>query len=411
MTMYRRETFKVTLFVGSLVAILALGSIDLERDISKLLSGSLIDKPKLIYGDILSTEYMTSIEKYNNEQFVYSDFLIEDYYALNRLLSRNTFDDAYAFKKDDEIVTFNNSNVDNAATDLNLNRIYQMSEYLKLNDIPFYNITAPESGIFYLDETPDYFQNDSVEVYDHITSTLDNKGVKNINLYEYFNELSESKDSSLYYRLDNHWKTETAFDVYEHILAVAKADGNEFNDDVEFNKDIIEDIFSGAYGRKFAYGYRYLQKKDEYTVIYPKNDSTYTITDIFTNESYTGNYFDIAYLSNVDHLENYEHIYNVNNQITNKAVVNNNIHNGKTVLVLGDSFSKSITLYLTQNFETVINLDTRGLQSGQAFEYVSNNIENIDLVLGIHSGGAVAHNTSAFDYFGQMDIESLIGIN
>lgn len=405
-----KQRFKVTVFTFSLAAVYGAMFISIDEEISNLLNGSLAQKPIIkSYGEILDKSFMNNFEKYKKNQYLYRDFLIEDYYAFNRLLQRNYYNGIYMTGSDNENAntviydtTYNKENLDSSIENVTI-----LNEYLTHNNVPYYYFLAPDSSVFNLELYPDYLKSESIEIYDYTFNELEKNGVNAYNLYDYMNNNLVDKSESLYYRLDNHWTVETALDVYGHMVNTMIEDGVGINGDVEFNLDTYEDMFCGWYGSRLAYGYRYNQVKDTYTVAYPKSEYNYTVKSAYNDNSFEGNYYTVANLHNITKQQKYLHLYNYSvGNATNNIIINNDIDNDKTAVIIGDSFSKPVVLFLTQNFKRVIALDNRSVASGQTYEFIRDNLENIDVVIGLNTISSNNENPSCFNYFGDNIIKT-----
>lgn len=89
-TEFSKQRFKVAVFTFALAAVYGMMFVSLDEEISYLLSGRLTEKPTIKgYNEIFDKLFMNTYEKYKKDQYVYRDFLIEDYYAFNRLLQNN----------------------------------------------------------------------------------------------------------------------------------------------------------------------------------------------------------------------------------------------------------------------------------------------------------------------------------
>lgn len=403
-TEFSKQRFKVTIFTFGLTAVYVTMFISIDEEISNLLSGRLTQKPTIkSYSEIFDKSFMNSYEKYKKNQYVYRDFLIEDYYAFNRLLQRNYYGGIYMTESNtdntDTVVystTYNEENLNSSIDNITL-----LNEYLTYNNVPYYYFLAPDSTVFNLDLYPDYLNNDSVKMYNYTINQLEQNGVDTYNLYEFMSENLVGKYDRLYYRLDNHWTTETALSTYDYIVNTIRNDGVDVASSPVFNTDTYEDMFVGFYGAKLAYGYRYNQLKDNYTAVYPQSDYNYTVKNVFSDNSFDGNYYSIGSLHNINKKPKYLHLYNYTvGNATNNIIINNDIDNDKTVVVIGDSFSKPVALFLTQNFKRVIALDNRQVESGKAYEFIRDNIDNIDAVVGLNAISSNNETVSCFEYFG-----------
>lgn len=397
-----KERIKVAAFVTPLILGSSIMFVSLDEKYSFLLSGAVAQKPQIeSYQEILDTSYMKKFEKYLKDQFVYRDTFIEDYYAFNRSLQKNNFNTFYITESNGKDVVLNQVKFNKDSLDWSIDNIVSLNEYLKFNEIPYYYFLAPDASAFTTDLAPDYLKSDAIEMYDYVINELEKEGVETYNLYNYMNEELKGTHESLYYRLDNHWTIETVLDVRDELCNYLIQNGIDLNTDTTFTTTTFEDIFTGGYGLQVAYGYRYNQIKDDYTVAIPNSDYQYTVKSINGDSELTGNFNTIANVKNINHKEKYRSTYGTNfPNPTNSIITNETISNDKTVLVIGDSFSKSMALFLTQNFKRVIMIENSDANSGKTYEFIRDNIEDIDVVIGLNTIESNNGPRGKFDYFG-----------
>ncbi len=314
----------------------------------------------------------------------------------------NTASSRYYTDVDGEYMAVNSIEFNKELLDDSISNIVILDAFLKENDVPFVYCTVPNSTSLKGNSLPTYMNNDATKTYDYVLSSLNENDVNTIDILDYFNNDTSISKGDLYYKFDNHWKTTTELEVSNYILEQLNYDFTTL-DETNMNLDTYEDYFVGHYGRYIGYGYRYNQTKDEYTVIYPKENVEYTVQDLKDNSTMSSNYLGVYNLGNITKKEKYTQIYDTNygSNISNKIIVNNAIDNDKTIVILGDSFSKSITAFLSLNFKTVVQIDNRSINDGDAFRYIEQNIDDIDLVLGLNT---VASNNSVpklFQFFGE----------
>ncbi len=389
---------KTFIFINCLILIFIFNIITLNRNYNNLRHRNLAEKPEIEeYDTIFDTSYMTKLEKYFKEQFLYMEFLIEDYYAFNIFLQKSSYLKKYITKVDGEDIILRAFSKDDSIIEKNISSIVKLDTLLKEKDIPYYFYLAPNKEIYYNSHYPNYIENDSHKVHDYFIETLKNNNIEIYSIYNYILHERIKKGLLSHYRLDHHWNIESAFLGYEYIIGtLAKKDIN-INLDTKFNSFNIKNSFVGSDGRGIAYGYRYNQTRDDLTVIYLDESNHLTSKSYLGNGIINGSSLEIFLTHLLFRLDNYENRYGIYNTI-NKITTNNNIENDTTILILYDSYGEPVSHFMTANFKNVIMLDQRQLEPGEIIEYIDKDQNDIDLVISLVYLYNVQHKT-LFNFF------------
>lgn len=235
----------------------------------------------------------------------------------------------------------------------------------------------------YSDKLPGYVNDESDDIKNTFLGMLNNNDIEAYDLTSFLYENVYLKGYPTHFRLDHHWTIETSFKVYQHILDIfdSKKISYEKYDSSNFESRVFEETTIGSRGRDIAYGKRYLQKKDDFTLIYPSLDLNYSLTDLNGKESKKGNFLQIIDYDYLLNLDEYTYRYNVYYEIDNQILVNNSLNNDSTIVVIGDSYSIPICHFLTTNFKKVVLLDQRSSEIGNVEKYINENYKNIDAVI------------------------------
>lgn len=279
------DKFRIAIFTGSLFYIFLLNSVSLYKNYDYLASTNLSEKPNLLScSNILDNSFMTSIERYSKEQFLYNNALIEDYYAFNKLLTKNQFDNNYITKFNNTDLILEESKFNNNTLDRDIKSIIALNEFLSQNDIPHIVFLAPANELYHDDKFPSYMNNQSAEIQEYFVDNLSKSNVKTYPISDYIYSETIEKDIESHFRTDPHWTVETSLIGYKYILDKLVENNIEvvINNDSQFELQTYPTIFSGYYGRKVAYGYRYNQVKDDFSIIYPTDLGNYTIEGFLT---------------------------------------------------------------------------------------------------------------------------------
>lgn len=395
--LYTNNNLKIVVFTCIIGMFPILQIITLDSNFSSIKQGVLAEKPSLTsYESVVDKSYMDSVEGYLKDQMPYRDSFIEDYYAYNRLLQRKQFGSSYV--SSDNILLpsgYNESIITN-----NANKIIQLNNYFSDNDIPFYTFVAPTKGSLYSHEFPSYIDEDSEQTREKFLGLLDENNVKNEDLQDFVYDEVYLKGEQTHFRTDHHWTIETAFKAYQHILSRFDEEDIPYEHYSSDNFDSLEfkDSFIGSDGRAVAYGNRYFQNADDFTLIYPSGETNYSLYDLDGTEIRSGDFLQIVdgyYLSDLDP---YTNRYGVYNELPNKVLTNNNIDTDSTILVIGDSYSLPVSNFLSTNFKNVILLDQRTEEKGATFNYIKEHSDTIDVVLNLQYIPTI-QRTEFYDFF------------
>lgn len=375
---------KILIFTSILFIVPLLELLIIDESFSSLKGGNLSQKPQIqSYRNIVDKSYMNNVENYLKDQIPYRDFMIEDYYAYNRLLQKNQFNSYYINKIDGEDNISLALNYSEDKVKENTKNIIKLNDFCKGKGIPFISIMAPNKASFYPEIFPNYMEDDSRKISSTFTNILSESNVENYDLFEIINKDIYEKGLPTHFRTDHHWTIESSFEAYKFILNLfdernIRYENFDFNN---FHSWIYKNFDIGSRGRAIAYGNRYFQEKDDFTVIYPSIETNYTMYKWTGEEIIEGNFLQILSNRYTTDLDPYANAYGIYNEIKNKKIINNQIDEDSTILVIGDSYMLPVSYFLTCNFRNLILLDPRYLQPGEVSKYIDENSENIDVIL------------------------------
>lgn len=320
-----------------------------------------------------------------------------DYYTTKLLPGRMKFVEANAFfnkavgmkivSGTDSVVamtngylTFETNEIDTADAAKSL---ADFSEILSKKGIDFTYIQYPAKEQKGNDKLPSGLTDFANKNADSLLERLDEYNVK----YTDMRSLLEKKDDNWYsnfFLTDHHWKPETGVWAAGEIAEMLNNDfGYGINSaigDIEaYTVDVYEKYCLGSQGRIATLTYA---DPEDISLIYPKNETDFTVR-YNTDEAKTGKFEDVFFdktnLSNTDY---YNHSAYAAYLYGNKALTsikNNNCKNGKKILVIGDSFNKSVVPYLAQSVESVDLLDRRYF-NGSVLDYIEKTSPDVVLV-------------------------------
>lgn len=211
--------------------------------------------------------------------------------------------------------------------------------------VQIYSMIAPLASEYY---TPESYRDHTVnqkETFDSIAERLDD-GIISVDIDTV---LGEHTDEEIYLRTDHHW---SPLGAYYAAQTFAKAAGVDFYDLSTFEKNDI----GGFVGTMYAFTGDADIKNDPETFTYyvPDNNDKCTTYYYDTGFGYsgTGNFFNgIGDASNA-----YLTFMGGDEQIVK---VKTNVHNGRKLVIVKDSYGNALPGYLFKSFEEIYVVDMR----------------------------------------------------
>ncbi len=145
-------------------------------------------------------------------------------------------------------------------------------------------------------------------------------------------------------------KDKGAFYAYEKYMKLVG--GSPLSED-DFLKEIVSDDFFGTIYRKANF---YLGEPDRITKYTPKDNIDLEI--FFNNDTKEEQLYDSTFLDKTD---KYSFFLGGDKAIVE---INTSVENGKTIVVMKDSYANSMIPFLVNNYEHIIMVDTRYYNSG-----------------------------------------------
>ena len=214
------------------------------------------------------------------------------------------------------------------------------------NSVNVFTLNMPSAVAYYLPKNlEDQFTSQS-DCIKNIGNSLQN--VINVDVYD---ALAAHKDEYIYSRTDHHWQPLGAYYAAKVFADKAQFDCPDLSTYETFK---IEDFV----GTMYAYSdYNEELNKNPDTFIYhkPDNNDSLDVTyydSSFSNPQYGGSLF-FDYASGVSC---YSAILGNDDEI---AEIKTDVHNGRTLVIIKDSYGNALTPYLTHGFEKIYVCDFR----------------------------------------------------
>ncbi|MBE6619419.1 MAG: hypothetical protein E7626_06555 [Ruminococcaceae bacterium] len=305
----------------------------------------LAEMPELTAESLSNGSYTDGLEKYINDHFPLRDTFVGIHSYYNRLIGRGNYTGIYMLSDGSLVSAPLDIDSDKCAKNL-----AALEKFADGTSLPASVIIVPSAGDVNKDKLPFGHEN---YADDEIFALANEKlgDVKLIDLRALFTE-KEAAGEDIYYRTDHHV---TSYGSYLMYLEYCKA--NSIEPTVGFEN--IEEI-GGFYGTSYSKSGLWLTKPDVLEIWHSPNNYKFTVTldDISEKKEQNGLY-SYAHKENMD---KYPIFLDGNHAIT--TIKNESVKNGKTLLVIKDSYAHCLSSFLCDQYETVCLVDPRYYRAG-----------------------------------------------
>lgn len=308
------------LFLGILLGLGLLSIIIPDRTMSDSENRILQEFPEFSLDSLFSGEFTSTIDTYTSDQVVFRDQFIKLNTVVDRVKLKQCINDVYMVG-DRLYNRYSSDDIDLEQVEKNINALNKFTEKHDNAKV----ILIPMSSDLYKEELPFFNDNISYDVLNNINGVI------------FADELlDEHKDEYIYYKTDHHWTTLGAYYLYSSLV----------DNPVEYNKETVSDDFWGTIHSKIN-----IKCSLDQIDIHKSNTNFEVFYDGGKEDK--GLYFD-KYLETKDQ---YSYFLDSNHALV--QIVNKDINNGKTLLLIKDSFSNCLAPFLAEHYENVYILDLR----------------------------------------------------
>lgn len=299
----------------------------------------LADAPNADLENILNGNFATEVDSWLEDHFPARNFFVALYSYLNHYTGRNATE-SIIMGKGDRLFT--------APVKLDEKKLekngHTINSFAEENSLETYSVIIPSAGYMLEDELPalhlDY--NDAA-IISGFNAAAGGNSIDVENLFASADDLS-----SLYYRTDHHLSMDGSYLVYCEIaeqLGISPISSEEFN-------KASYDFYGTSYGSSGLL----LTQPDTLEVWTNEVMSQISVTTIDggSENTYKG-MIDEACLKE-DVVDKYAAYLYSNHGVT---IIENSQSNGRTLLVLKDSYGNAIVPFLAEHFSKIVMIDTR----------------------------------------------------
>lgn len=323
------------LFIFSFVILLAVMP---KKDFSESEKRVLAKFPKLTFESAENGEFTDGLEKYLSDRFPFRDMFIgiDAYYGL---LLGQTGENGIYNAKDGYLITAP-SKYDESKCEKNAGYI---EKFIVKTQIPSNVIIVPQAGYTLSDKLPlNHREYKDGAIFDCVKRT-----VQSANFIDVRNAFESSKtDTQIYYKTDHHLTGKGSLLVYSEFC---KASGNE-----EKGFSLLKSA-DGFYGTTYSKSGFWLTKSDTVEIYGCDSGNKYNVTidDGKGAKEYDSLYFE----QHLEEKDKYPVFLDGNHAFV--RIRNENINNGKKLLLIKDSYAHCFATFAAENYEEIVMLDLR----------------------------------------------------
>lgn len=306
-----------------------------DKEYSESENRELTGKPQLNLETVTDGSFQEGIGEYLSDQFILRDDMIKLNTLVNKLLGAKNLNGAYSGKNGYYFEVVTDSDIDFQRHENNLLAINKFNE--KYPEMEVNTILVPTSSYIYDEYMPEGAETyNGDKLFDSATSNLD-EGI----FIDIRDALESKKGNYLYYKTDHHWTSLGAYTAYVEFCKAKNITPLSF-EDFGF-EDVSTEFLGTLHSKNLDMG----AICDTVSVAKKISQCKVTVNDE------TIKMYDYDKLSGKDKYL----VFFGNNY--GKTVIETECKNGKSLLVIKDSFANSLVPLLTPHYEKIIMIDQR----------------------------------------------------
>lgn len=339
-----KEKFRCIIFAFIILVISISNIIKPDKLFSNRENRYLKEFPNINKEDILSGKFAEEIEEYTSDQFILRD----------KWITVKTITDLGMLKKDNGRVYFGkneylfemSSKIDEKQMYENIDTINSFSSNIKKTnkDIVISALIVPSKSEALKDKLPDFVDaTNEKDLFKKIDKLLN----QNINIMSPIDYFYDKSDYYIYYKTDHHWTSKGAYYGYKYFME----NKNEIPlEEDQFEIKTVSNDFLGTTYRKANF---YKSNPDTIEKYSYKGKDKLEYNILVNEKEKEDSLFDDSYLNKTD---KYSYFLGGNKAILE---INTSEKNGKSILIIKDSFGNNFIAFLLSHYENIIVIDTR----------------------------------------------------
>lgn len=342
----------VPMFVGIIALFVILNLVTKDKTFSEQENRMLAQKPVLTTETLFDGSFMSDMESYIADQFVFRDGWIRLKLIQDRFLGKREANGVYLGK--DNYLMEKAAKPNEAQLEKNLKAIQDFSQ--KYSDVDMYMTLVP-NAVHVLEE---YLPNHApAGGQDKQIQSVKNKVDNFVEFIDVMPNLTAHATEGIYYKTDHHWTSLGAYYAFDKIASVMNISVTN-----EYDILTVSNDFTGTLASKTGY----TNIKDTVEIYVPKNVENDYIVYYADEARKTASVYEVSKLEEKD---KYTVFMGGNHPITEITSAN---PEKRVLLMFKDSYANCLVPFLTPYFREIVIIDPR---------YYYENIESIIVNKGV----------------------------
>lgn len=313
-----------------------------QRTYSPVEKRELQTRPEISITKVLDGRFQKKYESYLRDQFPGRDHWVSFQTDMELFMGKNEIHNVYIGKNHYLLEHYTEKEFDPQQISKNLQALEKFVGKAKQN-ADVHVMMVPTKSWILREKLPAFAPHyKEQKFYDALQQKLEKEDV----LISVEPVLDAHKEEEIYYRTDHHWTTLGAWYAYEQYTKAVGGDLQRAQGKKKF-RCISKDFYGTTYAK-----INYARQADKIE-IYEPEDKLRVVYNM--GEKKTKTLYDVSFLKTADQYS----VFTGGNQAVLEITVG--IKNGKTLLLIKDSFANSILPFLAEDYEKLVVVDLRQL--------------------------------------------------
>lgn len=316
-----------------------------QRIYSPVEKRELQTRPEISITKVLDGRFQKKYESYLRDQFPGRDHWVSFQTDMELFMGKNEIHNVYIGKNHYLLEHYTEKEFDPQQISKNLQALEKFVGKTKQN-ADVHVMMVPTKSWVLREKLPAFAPHyKEQKFYDALQQKLEKEDV----LISVEPVLDAHKEEEIYYRTDHHWTTLGAWYAYEQYTKAVGGDLQRAQGKKKF-RCISKDFYGTTYAK-----INYARQADKIE-IYEPADKLRVVYNM--GEKKTKTLYDFSFLKTADQYS----VFTGGNQAV--LEITGGIKNGKTLLLIKDSFANSILPFLAEDYEKLVVVDLRQLNVG-----------------------------------------------
>lgn len=313
-----------------------------QRTYSPVEKRELQTRPEISITKVLDGRFQKKYESYLRDQFPGRDHWVSFQTDMELFMGKNEIHNVYIGKNHYLLEHYTEKEFDPQQISKNLQALEKFVGKAKQN-ADVHVMMVPTKSWILREKLPAFAPHyKEQKFYDALQQKLEKEDA----LISVEPVLDAHKEEEIYYRTDHHWTTLGAWYAYEQYTKAVGGDLQRAQGKKKF-RCISKDFYGTTYAK-----INYARQADKIE-IYEPEDKLRVVYNM--GEKKTKTLYDVSFLKTADQYS----VFTGGNQAV--LEITGGIKNGKTLLLIKDSFANSILPFLAEDYEKLVVVDLRQL--------------------------------------------------